>query len=240
MITVHGLAKRFGRVEVFAGLDVSVPTGQVTGLIGPNSAGKTTLLKMLLGLIAPDAGQMAIDGTLLDGSSGYRSVIGYMPQIVRFPAYQSGRDLLETLVAIRGGRETPDLSLAEAFELGAQFDRPLGVLSGGTRQKINAVLAFAFRPRLLILDEPTAGLDPLAASLLKARIVAERQRGTTVLITSHVIPELEQFADQILFLDQGRVAWQGEADALRRHTGSGTLEQAVARLLSGGAALEVA
>jgi Cu-processing system ATP-binding protein len=240
MITIHGLHKRFGRIEVLSGLDVQVPTGLVTALVGPNSAGKTTLLKVVLGLTAADAGRIAIDGRLLDGDPDYRAAIGYMPQIVRFPANQTGRELLETLVAIRGRNEVPDLSLAEALLLGDQLDRPLGVLSGGTRQKINAVLAFAFQPRLLILDEPTAGLDPLAASVLKQRILADRDRGATVLITSHVIPELERFADQILFLDRGRAAWQGEADTLRRHTGSATLEQAVARLLAGGAALEVA
>ena len=240
MITIHGLQKRFGTVTVFDGLDVTIPTGQVTALVGPNAAGKTTLLKILLGLTAADAGQLAIDDRLLDGDPDYRATIGYMPQIVRFPAHQTGRDLLDTLVAIRGRGEAPDLSLAEALELGDQLERPLGVLSGGTRQKINAVLAFAFRPRLLVLDEPTAGLDPLAASVLKARIIAERERGGTVLITSHVIPELERLADQLLFLDRGRAAWQGEAGSLRRHTGATTLEEAVARLLAGGAALEVA
>jgi len=240
MIHVRGLAKRFGSRVVLSGLDATMVGGRVTALLGPNGAGKTTFLKILLGLARADAGTVAVGDRVLDGSPEYRRQIGYMPQIARFPAHLSGRDLLGMLAALRGDDMAPDLSLVEAFDLAEQFERPLGVLSGGTRQKVNGVLALAFRPKVLILDEPTAGLDPLACRVLKDRLLAERARGTTVLITSHVLPELEELADDVLYLDAGRAAWAGGVRELERHTGEPTLERAVARLLAGGAALAVA
>ncbi|HET9065091.1 MAG TPA: ABC transporter ATP-binding protein [Gemmatimonadales bacterium] len=231
MIRATGLAKRFGRRDVLTGLDVAARAGHVTALIGANGAGKTTLIKILLGLTRSDSGTISVDGRPLDGSPGYRAIIGYMPQIARFPAHASGRDLLGILTTLRGAATPADLSLVEAFGLAEQFERPLGVLSGGTRQKVNAVLAFAFQPRLLILDEPTAGLDPLACRVLKDRILAERAVGTTVLITSHVLPELEELADDALCLDAGRAAWQGPVDQLKLQTASTSLERAVAGML---------
>lgn len=231
MISVQGLAKRFGRLVVLTGLDAEARAGRVTALIGANGAGKTTLIKILLGLTRSDVGTVSIDGHRLDGSPDYRAMIGYMPQIARFPAHASGRDLLAILTTLRGPAASVDLSLADALGLTDQFDRPLGVLSGGTRQKVNAVLAFAFQPRLLILDEPTAGLDPLACRVLKDRILAERAAGTTVLITSHVLPELEELADDALCLEAGRAAWQGPVDQLKQQTGTSSLERAVAGML---------
>jgi Cu-processing system ATP-binding protein len=222
---------------VLRDIDVTLAPGRVTALVGPNGAGKTTFLKLLLGLARPDSGSLAFDGRVLDGSPEYRSRVGYMPQIARFPAHLTGRELLGTLVALRPGASTPDLSLAEAFGIADGFDRPLGTLSGGTRQKINAVLAFAFEPECLILDEPTAGLDPLASRILKDRILEERARGRTVIVTSHVLPELEELADDVLFLADGEAQWQGPVRELLARTGQHSLERAIARLLGGGIAM---
>lgn len=240
MIKVTNLRKRFGRRQVLAGIDATIADGRITALVGPNGAGKTTFIKILLGLARADVGTIAIDGEIVGASPAYRAAIGYMPQIARLPAHLSGRELLGMLSALRGGLTDPDLTLAEAFDLGEQFDRPFGELSGGTRQKVNAVLALAFRPTLLILDEPTAGLDPLAARVLKDRLHAERARGTTVLITSHVLPELEELADDVLMLSDGVVAWAGEVQSLKRRTGEPSFERAVARLLAGSTLLAVA
>ncbi len=234
MIVTEGLTKRFGKRVVLDGLSARIATGRITALLGPNGAGKTTFLKVLLGLARPEAGRIAIAGELLDGSPEYRANIGYMPQIVHFPGHLRGRDLLSMVQTLRGTTVKPDLSLAEAFGLTEELARPLGVLSGGTRQKINAVLAFAFTPALLILDEPTAGLDPLACRVLKDRILAERARGTTVVISSHVLAELEELADDVLFLADGKAAWSGAVSELTQKTGEHNLERAVARLLGGG------
>ena len=240
MIEINGLVKRFGSRVVLHQVDCTVASGRVTALVGANGAGKTTLIKTLLGLARPDGGSIVINGDIVTDSPAYRAVIGYMPQIARFPAHLSGRDLLGMIMALRADGVVPDLRLADDFDLGEQFDRPLGELSGGTRQKINAVLAFAFEPALLVLDEPTAGLDPLACRVLKDRIHAERARGTAVLITSHVLPELDELADDVLFLADGVVQWAGDMRSLKRTTGEPTFERAVAHLLAGRARLAVA
>ena len=240
MIAMCALGKSFGNRVVLRAIDVQIGRGRVTGLVGPNGAGKTTLLKLVLGLARPDTGDVIFDGQRVGDSPAYRAAIGYMPQIARFPAHLTGRELLETLVALRRAAAAPDLSLAEDFALGDALDRPLGSLSGGTRQKINAVLAFAFRPSTLLLDEPTAGLDPLASRILKDRVLAERGRGCTVLITSHVLPELEELADDVVFLADGEAKWHGAVGLLKQKTGQPTLERAVARLLACGTLLAVA
>ena len=240
MITFEGVHKRYGRRPVLADLTATVPSGRITALVGPNGSGKTTLIKLLMGLARADGGTIRFDEHQLDGSPGYRSRIGWMPQIAHFPGRQSGRELLATLGALRGATLPADLSLLEDLGLEDQFDRPLGELSGGTRQKINAVLAFAFHPRLLVLDEPTAGLDPLAARVFKDRLAAERRNGVTVLITSHVLSELEELADHVLFLSEGRAAWQGDTESLMRTTGTRSIERAVAALLGGQAAMVAA
>ncbi len=230
MITIRGLEKRFGRRGVLTGLNAEFRRGRVTVLTGPNGAGKTTLLKLILGLARPEAGRIEVNGVELRGDPSYRAAIGYMPQIVRFPGQLTGRDLLGMLRTLRKGA-VPDLDLAADLGVGDAMDRPFETLSGGTRQKVNAVLAFAFRPEILILDEPTAGLDPLASCVLKERLAHERASGTTVIITSHVLPELEELADDVVFLDDGRVRWSGSANELRSSTGQPSLERAVASLL---------
>lgn len=240
MIIFDGVSKHYGRRQVLRDLAATVPAGAVTALVGPNSAGKTTLIKLLLGLARPDGGRIVVGDTVIGDDPAYRARIGYMPQIVRFPAQLTGRELLEAIRLLRRDSGAPDLSLADAFGLGEDLDRPLGILSGGTRQKINAVIALAFRPDILVLDEPTAGLDPLAARVLKDRLAEERARGTTVLITTHVLPELEELADHVLFLAEGTTRWQGDAATLRRQAGGGSLERAIERLLIGPVALEAA
>ena len=240
MIVTRALGKSFGKRGVLRAIDLHIGRGRITGLVGPNGAGKTTLLKLVLGLARPDTGEVIFDGHRVGPAPAYRAAIGYMPQIARFPAHLTGRELLETLVALRGATVEPDLSLAEDFALGDALDRSLGTLSGGTRQKINAVLAFAFRPNTLLLDEPTAGLDPLASRVLKDRMLTERARGCTVLVTSHVLPELEELADDVVFLADGEAKWHGPVGQLKKNTGQPTLERAVAQLLAGGALLAVA
>ena len=124
-----------------------------------------------------------------------------------------------------------DDELFDTFALAAELDKPVWTLSGGTKQKLNAALAFMFRPRILLLDEPTAGLDPVASGVLKARIRSARQAGVTVLLVSHVLSELEDLVDDVIFLLEGRVEFQGSLRRLEEITGESRLEPAVARLM---------
>jgi len=132
---------------------------------------------------------------------------------------------------LRGHTVPEDDELFESFALAAELDKPVRTLSGGTKQKLNAALAFMFRPRILLLDEPTAGLDPVASGVLKARILDARQAGVTVLVVSHVLSELEDLVDDVIFLLEGRVEFQGSLRRLEEITGESRLEPAVARLM---------
>lgn len=231
MIEVRGVTKRYGRLPVLRGIDLDVRAGEVTAIVGPNGSGKTTLNRILLGLVRRDAGEIRIAGTPLDGSPEYRSQVGYMPQAARFPENLTARDVFAMMTEIRGGAPARDEELLETFNLGPILGTPLRVLSGGMRQRVNAALAFLFQPQLLLLDEPTAGLDPVSSSAFKDKILRTRDAGGTIVITSHVLSELEELADRIAFLLDGVVCFSGTQDELRSLTGQPTLERAIAGLM---------
>ncbi len=226
-----GVTKRYGRVPVLRGIDFAVKAGRVTAILGPNGAGKSTLIRVLLGLARPDEGSVTVAGTAVGNDPGYRAAIGYMPQHPHFPENLTGREVVRLLRELRRHSVPEDDDLFEAFALPAELDKPARNLSGGTKQKLNAALAFMFRPRILLLDEPTAGLDPVASGVLKARILSAREAGVTVLLVSHVLSELEDLVDDVIFLLEGRVEFQGSLRRLGEITGESRLEPAVARLM---------
>ncbi len=236
VIEAAQLTKRFGRLEVLQGIDLGVTGGRITGLVGPNAAGKSTLIKALLGLVRPDSGELAVLGHPLDGDERYRHRIGYMPQTARFPENLTGIEVLAMIRDLRGAEPDQDLELLERFRLEGELHKPARSMSGGTRQKLSAVLAFLFRPDLLILDEPTAGLDPVASGIFKDKLLATRARGASVLLASHTLGELEELADDIIFLLDGQVRFHGPVRQLMRTTGFASLERAVAALMQRGAA----
>ena len=231
ILHVDGLSKRFGTLPVLQHVSVAIARGRVTAILGPNGAGKTTLIKTLLGLTRADEGRIELDGHVLGDDPSARAAIGYMPQIARFPENLTGAELVEMLVDLRGPGATLDRDLVDRFRLGAELTKPLRTLSGGTRQKVNAVLAFLFTPTLLVLDEPTAGLDPIASGVLKDKIRDEREQGRTFILTSHVMPELEELADDIVLLIDGSVRFAGSLRDLTARTRQINLERAVAQLM---------
>jgi Cu-processing system ATP-binding protein len=235
MIQVRGVRKRFGALQVLEAVDLTIRPGRVTAVVGPNGAGKTTLIKCVLGLTRADAGTITVDGTPASDDGEYRATIGYMPQIARFPENLCAEDLFEMMQDLRGiaGR---DEELIDSLGLRSQLRKPLRVLSGGTRQKVNVALAFLFAPSVLILDEPTAGLDPVSSSVVKDKIRAERGKGRTFVLTSHVMTELEELADDIAFLVDGRVRFSGAVNLLKRITRQLSLERAIAQVMEGGLA----
>lgn len=231
IVDVRGLNKRFGRRMVLRGVDCVIGRGRVTAVLGPNAAGKSTLIKVILGMVRPDAGEVLVDKVRVNGDPGYRAAIGYMPQAARFPENLTGRKVLAMLRDLRGPAATVDTTLLDQLGLAEELDKPVRTLSGGTRQKLNAATAFLFRPSLLILDEPTAGLDPVASGVLKDRILAAAQAGASVILTSHVLSELEELVDDIVFLLEGTVRFAGPLEELRRETGEARLERAIAGLM---------
>jgi len=231
LVEVRSLGRRYGTRQVLRDVSIDIVSGSVSAIIGPNGAGKTTLNKCILGLVRPDAGTICFDGMDTSNSISHRARIGYMPQAARFPEAFTGRDVLSLLSELRASQTRRDTQLIEQFELESFLDQPVRALSGGQRQRINAAAAFMFRPDLLVLDEPTAGLDPVASGILKDRISQVRDDGCAVIVTSHVLSEVEQLADRIVFLLEGEVRWTGEIEEILRETGCSTLERAIASIM---------
>ena len=231
MIEISKLTKRFGDHEVLRGVDLTVERGRVMGIVGPNGAGKTTLIKTLLGLCQPTSGDILFGGRSILGQEAYRAHVGYMPQIARFPENLTAIELFDMVRDLRGAPGVLDPALLRGFALESQLDKPLRVLSGGTRQKVNACLALLFQPSLLVLDEPTAGLDPLSSAMLKDRILALRAEGVTILVASHIMSELEELCDDVAFLLDGVTRFAGPIGELTSITRQANLERAIAALM---------
>ncbi len=229
-VRFENVRKRYGPLEVLRGIDLALRAGRVTAVLGPNGAGKTTLLKILLGLVRPDGGQVYLGARAVGTGASYRRDITYMPQLPHFPSNLSARELVSMLSDLRDFDGQPDTELFERFGLADQMDTPFRSLSGGTRQKVNAALAFRFPAPVRVLDEPTAGLDPVAARIFKARILRERGGGRTVILTSHDLGQVEALADDVVFLLEGRVHYAGPQAGLLEATGEDDLEGAVASL----------
>jgi Cu-processing system ATP-binding protein len=234
MIKIRGLDKRFGGTHVLHAIDLDIMPGRVTAIVGPNGAGKTTLMKTILGLTRVGGGKVFVDGERVGDDPAYRANIGYMPQIARFPENLTGAELIAMLRDLRGDATQLDEDLISRFQLADQLGKPLRVMSGGTRQKVNAVLAFLFRPELLVLDEPTSGLDPVASATLKDKIVDVRKSGRTVIVTSHVLSDLDAIADDIVFLNEGHVGFAGSVHSLKIATRQLSLERAIAQVMLAG------
>jgi Cu-processing system ATP-binding protein len=230
MIRIRELDKRFGSAHVLRAVDLDIVGGRVTAIVGPNGAGK-----MILGLTRIGEGRILVDGERVGDDPAYRAHIGYMPQIARFPENLTGAELIAMMRDLRGGAAEVDDDLIARFQLADHLGKPLRVLSGGTRQKVNAVLAFLFRPELLVLDEPTSGLDPVASSTLKDKIAEVRAAGRTVIVTSHVLSDLDAIADDIVFLNEGRVGFAGAVHDLKLATRQLSLERAIAQVMLEGA-----
>jgi Cu-processing system ATP-binding protein len=232
-LRIEAVAKRFGRLDVLRGVDLTIAPGRITAIVGPNAAGKTTLIKAVLGLVRlrPGQGRILFDGEPVSAGHRYRERIGYMPQAARFPEQLTGREVLTLLRELRGNPADVDDELIGRLGFEASLDKPVRTLSGGTRQKLNAAVAFLFRPSLLILDEPTAGLVPVASGVLKDKVLAATASGTTVLLTSHLMGEIEELAQDLVFLLEGQVRFQGSVESLIARTGEPRLERAVARLM---------
>jgi Cu-processing system ATP-binding protein len=231
-VAVTGLRKTFGRLHVLQGVDLALQPGRVTALVGPNASGKSTLIKCVLGLVRPDGGQVTVLGEQVGNDPHYRRMIGYMPQTASFPDNLTGDEVLELLADLRPGETPDDGELRERLGLAdATLAQPVRTLSGGTRQKLNVLVALRYHPPILILDEPTASLDPVASAALKDVVRARAGGNAAVLLSSHVMAEVEELADDLVYFVEGRVRFHGTLDELRLSTGERKVERAVARLL---------
>ncbi len=234
MIRVEHINKRFRKLQALDDVSAQFDKGQVISLIGPNGSGKTTLIKCILGMVRPDNGQIVVDEEPINGDPSYREKIGYMPQIGRYPDNMKVGQLFKMLMNFRNADESKiDNYLVEHFELKKIFEKPMRTLSGGTRQKVSAAVAFLFDPPVLILDEPTAGLDPLASEILKEKILAEKKKNKLILITSHILSDLDELTTHIMYMQEGKVLFFKDIYALQEETGELKLGKAIARVMKG-------
>lgn len=235
MIRIENLKKRFKKLQALEDINALFNSGQVVSLIGPNGSGKTTLIKSILGMVKPDSGCIYVDGKAINGDPSYRSQIGYMPQIGRYPDNMRVGHLFSMMKNIRKvPDEALDTDLLVKFNLVSIFEKPMRTLSGGTRQKVSAALAFYFNPDVLILDEPTAGLDPLSSEILREKIMQEKKKNKLILITSHVLSDLDELTTHVIYLQDGKMMFMKDIDSLRRETGEEKLHKAIARVMKDG------
>lgn len=234
MIEIRNLTKKFNQFKALDNVDLSFADGHSIALIGPNGCGKTTLIKCILGLNVVEDGDITVNGESVKDHFKYRENIGYMPQIGRYPENMTIEETIRMIVDTRKGFSGEmDTELLQAFELEKIYSKKMRTLSGGTTQKVSAVLAFLFNPNTIILDEPTAGLDPLAAEILKNKIIREKKKGKLVIITSHLLSELDDIISEIVFMNEGKVLVHQSVEELKTATGSDKISEAIVSILKG-------
>lgn len=230
MITINNLHKKFGKLTVLDGVDLQIKDQGIITVLGPNGSGKTTLIKCILGIVIPNSGSIKFNEKNILGQWDYRKDISYMSQIARFPQNLKVIELIKMIKNIRPGA-TRDSELISMFKLEDFLDKKLGNLSGGTIQKVNIVLTFMFDSPVIILDEPTTGLDPVALMRLKKLILEEKNKGKTILISTHIMSFVEEISDGIVFLLDGNIYFEGNVKEIKEQTKQNNLESAIANIL---------
>lgn len=232
MIIASNVTKQFGKLKALDNVSVKCNKGECIALIGPNGSGKTTFIKCMLGMVVSDSGFITFNDKNILHDWKYRANIGYMPQIGRYPDNMTIGQILDMMKDIRGKNDAaPDDDLIIGFGLNTLLSKRMRTLSGGTRQKVSASLAFLFNPDVLILDEPTAGLDPVASEILKEKIIAEKKKGKLILITSHILSELDDLVTQVIYMQDGKLCFHKSIEDLREDTGEHKLSKAIASVM---------
>jgi Cu-processing system ATP-binding protein len=230
MISIHQLRKHFGKNAVLRGIDLELTKPGISAILGPNGSGKTTLLKCILGLVIPDSGNILFKGEPIKNRHLYRLDIAHVPQMAHFPENLSPTELLRMSKDLHPGITREDF-LIDLFELGGEMHKKMGNLSGGNRQKVNLLLGLMYDNPVIILDEPSNGLDPLSFLNLKKFLLEEGRRNKQILITTHMMSFVEEIADHIIFILDGQIYFNGSPDELIHHEGETGLEEAIANIL---------
>ncbi len=209
-LAVHGLRKRYGPVEALRGVDLEVGEGELVGLLGPNGAGKSTLVKILVGLVRASEGSAEVGGARA-GSSAARAALGYLAELFRFPGWYTADEVLELHQRLAGstGGSAERRRLLELVMLGEAAGRRVDGMSKGMQQRLGIAQALVGEPRVLLLDEPTSALDPVGRRIVRELLEGLRDRGTSVLLNSHLLSEIELVCDRVAILRGGEVVAAG-------------------------------
>lgn len=232
MIKFSAVSKNFDKVQALKNVNLSFEKGNVIALIGPNACGKTTLIKTLLGMVIPSSGEVMFDGQAIQKDWKYRGLIGYMPQIGRYPDNMTVGQVIEMIEDLREDKGQLDKELYESFQLHKILDKKMSTLSGGTRQKVSTYLAFLFSPEVFVLDEPTAALDPVSTITLKEKILKEKAKGKLIIITSHILSELDSIVNHVVYMQEGEVKLNQSLEQLKEDTRKSNLSEAIAHFMS--------
>ncbi len=232
MIIANEITKTFGKLKALNKVSLTLSKGETISLIGSNASGKTTFIKCLLGMVIPDTGTISFNNQNILNTWQYRSSIGYMPQIAHYPDNMNIGQIFDMLHDLRKQSATDaDTELITSFGLNRFMNKSMRTLSGGTRQKVSAAIAFLFHPQVLILDEPTAGLDPLSSELLKEKIRKEKEQGKLILITSHILSDLDDLVTQVIYLQEGEIIFHKNISQLRSETNEEKLSRVIAAIM---------
>ena len=231
MIELIDLHKKYQKLEVLKGVSAKFKSNECIALIGPNGCGKTTLIKSILRMVLPDKGEILFKGKSIKGETNYRHHIGYMPQIGRYPENMSIGQIFEMMKELRNSNSAFDDELYNEYKLGNILNKRMRTLSGGTTQKVSAALAFMFNPEVYILDEPTAGLDPIASEILKEKMMREKANGKLILITSHLLSDLDELVSELLFMQDGEMLIHKSVEDIKASTGEQKISKSIAKIL---------
>lgn len=207
-LEINNICKKFGKKVVLKNISLLIPKGSTYALLGPNGSGKTTLLKSLMGSIFFDKGNLSLNGKININTHAYKRQITYMPQIAGFLPHLSAKESIKLLIELRQARPEFKEELIQDLGIKDFWNKPFGDLSGGMKQKINILQCFMFESDIVFLDEPTSSLDPQVAGYVKKWIKNLKQKGKTLLFTSHIMSEVEEVADKMALLDNGELLFE--------------------------------
>ena len=231
VVEIKNIHKSFKKNYVLKGVDLTIDQGGIWAVLGPNASGKTTLIKTILGMVLPDKGKISINGENILGKWEYKKSINYLPQIARFPENLTILELFKMIEELRNsaGNLQP---LINRFDIEPHLKTKLSNLSGGTKQKVNLALALMYDNPIYILDEPTAGLDPLALIELKDILLQLKEENRIVIITTHIMSLVEELADNIIFILEGEIHFNGSPKELKNKYNGKNLERSIAKMLN--------
>lgn len=232
MISFENLTKNYGKTTALADINFSMSSNKSYALLGPNGSGKTTLIKCILGMVLPSSGKLLVNGKAINTDYHYRGNIGYMPQSGQYPSNMTVEQVFDMMKDLRKQSHAQlDEELMEAWDISSIKKKKTSALSGGTRQKLSACLAFLFNPDILILDEPTAGLDPLSSEILKEKIIRETEKHKLIIITSHILSDLDEIITDLVYLQDGQLMLNKPMNELKNETGENSLSKIISKFM---------